>query len=319
MRKVLVTGDFDIDKSLFPSNIELIHIRCPIDQQQIQDILYDVHDYIIGGPEYLSARLMDNATRLEHVVVMGTGTASFVDIEHATEKGIRLTNTPHMNVKAVTEFTLAMITIGLAKVFESLEGVKRGDRWIQAPRPSPSGLRFGFVGMGAIGTEMARQLRVRGCSSMRYWSRNKKPELEGSLQIEYSSLIDMIQAVDVLCIHLTGCAETRYLIDEIVLRQANPALKIFNLSSPGIICPTALRKFLTTHPDAFCFIDGYYNDWVDNKGQYEDSYDLLSLPLKNFVVTSHLAAQEQDVITDMFATAVSQILKFPVRTQSFGS
>jgi glyoxylate reductase len=314
MRKVLVTGDFDIGSAVFPDDIELLHIRCPVDEQQILDALPDVHDYILGGPEYLSARLIDGAPRLKNVVVMGTGTAGFVDIEYATKKGIRVTNTPHMNVQAVTEFTLAMITICQAKVLESIESVREGSRWIQTPRPSISNLSIGFVGMGAIGSEMANQLHLRGCSSMQYWSRTRKPQLEASLNLKYKSLIDIVSAVDVLCIHLASCPETRYLIDEIVLKSANPALMIFNMSSSRIICPVALKNYLRSHPDAFCFIDGYYNEWVDNKGQCEDPHELLSLPIKNFVVTSHLAAQEQGAISNIFAKAVEHVLEFPVMT-----
>ncbi|WLH46745.1 NAD(P)-dependent oxidoreductase [Pseudomonas beijingensis] len=312
MRKILVTGDFDIGKAVFPNDIELIHIRCPVDEQQILNVLPEIHDYILGGPEYLSARLIDRATRLKNVVVMGTGTAGFVDIEYATKKGIRLANTPGMNVKAVTEFTLAMITLCQANVFESIESVKEGTRWIQTPRPSIANFSIGFVGMGAIGSEMATQLHLRGCSNIQYWSRTRKGELETSLGLKYATLIDIVNTVDVLCIHLAGGPETRYLIDEAVLKDANPAIKIFNISSPRIICPVALKKHLCTHPEAFCFIDGYYNEWVDNKGQYEDPHNLLSLPIKSLVVTSHLAAQEQGTINNIFTKAVKQVLEFPV-------
>jgi len=312
MRKVLVTGDFEIGKDVFPNDIELIHLRCPVNEQQILDVLPEVHDYILGGPEYLSARLIDRATRLNNVVVMGTATASFVDIEYATKKGIRLANTPHMNVKAVAEFTLAMITLCQAKVLESIESVKKGTRWIQTPRPSIANLSVGFVGMGAIGAEMATQLHLRGCSSMLYWSRTRKEELETSLGVKYAALNDIVKTVDVLCIHLAGGPETRHLIDEAVLKVANPVIKIFNMSSPRIICPFALKEYLSTHPEAFCFMDGYYNEWVDNRGQYEDSYNLLSLPIKNMVVTSHLAGQEQGAINTIFAEAVKHVIEFPV-------
>jgi gluconate 2-dehydrogenase len=313
MRRVLVTGDFDVDNAVFPSGIEIIHIRCPVDEEQIIDALSDVHDYILGGPEYLSARIIDCAPGLKNVVVMGTGTASFMDVEYATKKGIRISNTPHMNVQAVTEFTLAMMTVCQAKVLESIEGVKEGSRWIQTPRPSISGLSIGIVGMGAIGTEMAHQLHLRGCSSIKYWSRTRKPQLESSLNLIYGSLIEIVGTVDVLSIHLAGGAETHSLIDERILEKANPNLMIFNMSSPRIICPVALKNHLVSHPEACCIIDGYYHEWVDNKGQSDDRYGLLSLPSKNLVVTSHLAAQEQGAINNIFAKAVERILDFPAK------
>ncbi|UZE86873.1 NAD(P)-dependent oxidoreductase [Pseudomonas viciae] len=303
MRKVLVTGDFDVGGHLFPDDVEVVHIRCPVDEQQIMDVLPYVHDYILGGPEYLSSHLMEVAVRLENVVVMGTSISSFVDMECATKKGIKLANTPSMNVQAVTEFTLAMITVSLAKVFESVENVKEGAGWIQTPRLSLSKLRVGFVGMGAIASEMAHQLHLRECTTMYYWSRSRRVGLETSLGLRYATLVEMVNTVDILCIHLKGCAETYNLIDEFILAGASTKLKILNMSNPKIICPAALKKYLQNNADAFCFIDGYYNEWVDNKGQHSDPYGLLSLPAKNLVVTSHLAGQEQEVVNSIFMQA----------------
>ncbi len=234
MRKLLVTGDFDIDKAVFPDSIELIHIRRPIDERQILEVLPDVHDYILGGPEYLSAELIEAATRLENIVVMGTGTSSFVDVQCVTDKGIKLANTPNLNVQAVAEFTLAMIVLCSARVFESAEGVKAGNAWIQTPRRSLLNLKVGFVGMGSIAGEVAYQLHMRGSENMCYWSRNRKESLEKSLGLQYTSLGDLVNTVDVLCIHLSGCAETFNLIDESVLARASTELMILNLSNPKL-------------------------------------------------------------------------------------
>ncbi|WP_460080643.1 NAD(P)-dependent oxidoreductase [Pseudomonas sp. H3_H05] len=307
MRKLLVTGDFDIDKAVFPDSIELIHIRRPIDERQILEVLPDVHDYILGGPEYLSAELIEAATRLENIVVMGTGTSSFVDVQCVTDKGIKLANTPNLNVQAVAEFTLAMIVLCSARVFESAEGVKAGNAWIQTPRRSLLNLKVGFVGMGSIAGEVAYQLHMRGSENMCYWSRNRKESLEKSLGLQYTSLGDLVNTVDVLCIHLSGCAETFNLIDESVLARASTELMILNLSNPKIICPRALKTYLNRNTDAFCFIDGYYSEWVDNKGQHDDPYGLLSLPAKKLVVTSHLAAQEKVTVKNIFLQAVKTL------------
>lgn len=309
LRKILVTGDFSIGDDVFPHDFELIHIRCPIDEQQILDVLPDVQDYILGGPEYLSPRLLDGASRLENVVVMGTGIASFVDIEYAKTKGIRLANTPNMNVQAVAEFALAMITGCLAKVFESIQCVKEGTQWLQTPRRSLSTLNIGFIGMGAIGGVMAQQLHLRGCRNIQYWSRSRKVELEESLGLQFNSLTNIVKVVDILCIHVTACKETRHLIDEVVLKNASPTLYIFNFSSPAIVHPGALKEFLLSNSGAFCFIDGYYSEWIDNKGQHDDAHGLLSLPFRNLVVTSHLAAQEQETIHKIFARAATQVIE----------
>ncbi|WP_282875912.1 NAD(P)-dependent oxidoreductase [Pseudomonas peli] len=307
MRKVLITGDFDIPVDAFPQDFELIHIRRPRDLQQIIDALPDVEDYILGGPEYLSASVINAARDLENLVVMGTGTSSFVDVDYATERGIRIFNTPNFNVEAVVEFTLAMMTVCTARVFESIVGVKQGRQWLQTPRPSISGLKIGIVGLGAIGKALARQLKQRGCEQVCYWSRSRDLQLEASLDLEFKSLASLVSHVDIVCIHITYSAQTHALFDYLLLDRLAPGAMIFNLSNPKIICPVALRQFLVTRPDAFCLIDGYYHEWIDNKGEADDPYVLLSLPVRNLVVTSHLAAQEQNVVAEIFAQAAARV------------
>ncbi|MHC8303779.1 NAD(P)-dependent oxidoreductase [Pseudomonas sp. PB3P13] len=310
LRKVLITGDFPVSASLFPTGFELIHISRPTDEQQILNVLPEVTDYILGGPEYLSPEFIDRAPKLENLVVMGTGTASFVDMEYAALKGIRIANTPNMNVHAVVEFTLAMVTACMANVFDSVERVKDGSQWVQTPWRSLPNLSFGFVGMGGIGTEMVNQLHLLGCKNMSYWSRSQKPELEESSGLRFESLNEMVSSVDVLCILVTSCSETCHLIDDTVLDNASTTLKIFNLSDSNVICPVALKRYLLGNSEAFCFMDGYYNEWVANHGQYNDPYGLLGLPGKSLVVTSHLAAQEKDTIDKMFIQAASRIVEF---------
>src|ERR1044072_7340278 len=133
MRKVLVTGDFDIPIDAFPQSFQLTHLRYPHHPQQIIDVLAEADDYILGGPEYLSASMIDAAVLLKNLVVMGTGTSSFVDVDYATQRGIRVFNTPNLNVSAVVEFTLAMMTVCAARVFESVLGVKQGDKCCKRP------------------------------------------------------------------------------------------------------------------------------------------------------------------------------------------
>lgn len=307
VRKVLITGDFDIPPDAFPKSFQLIHIRRPRDTQQIIDVLSEVDDYILGGPEYFSASMIDAALALENLVVMGTGTSSFVDVDYATERGIRIFNTPYLNFGAVVEFTLAMMTVCTARVFESIVGVKKGGQWLQTPRPPMTGLKVGIVGLGAIGKALARELKNRGCEQVCYWSRSRDLQLEAGLGVEYKSLESLVSHVDIVCIHMTYSAETHALFDSALLDRLRPAGTIFNLSNPKIICPVALRHFLITHPDAFCLIDGYYHEWVDNKGEADDPYGLLSLPARNLVVTSHLAAQEQQVVGEIFAQAAARV------------
>ena len=307
MRTVLVTGDFDVPAGTFSSEVKLIHLRKPVSEQHILDVLPSVHGYIVGGPEYVSAHWLSCASELKHVVVMGTGTASFVDIEAATQKGINVSNTPGLNVLAVAEFTLAMMTVCTAGIFESIECVKDGSRWPQTVRPSVVDQSVGIIGMGNIGQEVAKALREKGCRNLYYWSRHRKYDAELSLGLNYTSIQEMVEAVDCLFIHIAGCEDTYGLVDRAVLEKSKYNLSIFNMSSPRIVCAESLKNHLRNKPEAFCFIDGYYNEGVDNIGALGDPYQLLTLPSRNLVVTSHLAGQKKDALRAMLLHAIAEL------------
>jgi lactate dehydrogenase-like 2-hydroxyacid dehydrogenase len=240
---------------------------------------------------------------------MGTGTSSFVDVSYAKKMGIRIANTPHLNSRAVVEFTLAMVVNCLAGVFQSIHGVKTGTQWIQTPRLSLSDCRVGILGMGAIGTELASRFFRAGTRSLSYYSRTRKLSLESRWGLRYLSLPELAKEVDVLCLHATYTQETHYLLNKTVLALASDHLKIVNLSHPQIICPQALGSFLRERPNTMCFLDGYYREWNDNRGRSDDSFGLLELP--NFVATSHIAAQEHGAVSaiyDRAATILNELL-----------
>lgn len=307
MKTVLVTGDFDIPNDTFSPDMKLIHLRAQVDEHNLREVLPRVQSYIVGGPEYVSSELLCIATQLQHVVVMGTGTASFVDIDAANKRGIRISNTPGLNVQAVVEFTLAMMTVCTAGVFESIEGVKNGTRWLQTVRPCVADQRIGIIGMGNIGQALANEFYEKGCRQLYYWSRQRNDAAELEFGLNYTSIMEMAKTVNCLFIHLAGCNETYKLIDADVLEQARPDLSIFNMSSPKIICAVALRNYLLSNPDAFCFMDGYYNEWISNTGVIGDPHELLGLPSRSLVVTSHLGAQRKDALKTLLVSAVTKL------------
>ncbi|RON11798.1 hypothetical protein [Pseudomonas frederiksbergensis] len=53
---------------------------------------------------------------------------------------------------------------------------------------------------------------------------------------------------------------------------------------------------------------GYSSEWVGNQGQHKDEYGLLALPCISLIVTSHLAAQEKEIINRMFTWRQQEFL-----------
>lgn len=309
MRKLLITGDFDVPKILFPMHYEIIHINKPVNHDQIKKNLAGVTDYILGGPEYLPSEMIDCAKELKNLVVMGTGTSSFVDLSYALAKNIRVENIPNLNTKAVIEFTVPMIMNCLSDIFKNIEFVRLGTEWIQTPRTSLKDTKIGIVGLGDIGSLLAEQLHHKECTNIFYWSRNRKLELESKFGLKYQDLQNMVQEMDIICIHVRSTNDTKHLFNSEILSRASSKLKIINMSNPNIICPVALKQFLLRDGSNFCVIDGYYQEWEFNKGISNDPFGLLGLGPSKFIATSHIAAQEFQTVKAIFLQAANKIIK----------
>jgi lactate dehydrogenase-like 2-hydroxyacid dehydrogenase len=310
-KHLLITGDFEVEPQitrLRECGFRVTHLRSGYTLPDVERAIESATDYILGGPEYLDAALMRNSPQLRRVAVMGTGTSSFVDIAHASSCGIAVMNTPGINAPAVAEFAISMMVASLAGAFESIESVRDGSRWVQTPRKSLGGAHIGLVGMGAVGQAIVSGLRKLGQGRISYYNRTRKPELESVHGLEYLPLDSLMAQVDLCSVQLRYEPETHHLIGERQLLGRNPGMMLLNFSNPRVVDPRALREALAGGTIRFGFIDGFYDEWVTNRGAAQDQSGLLSLPSSKFVATSHIAAQSVDTVQKVFDAAVERIL-----------
>lgn len=64
-----------------------------------------------------------------------------------------------------------------------------------------SGIKIGILGLGALGTKIAKSFRILN-SDVYYYSRTRKKNLENELSIKYLELDDLFKTVDVMSINL---------------------------------------------------------------------------------------------------------------------
>lgn len=72
--------------------------------------------------------------------------------------------------------------------------------------------------------------------------------------------------------------------------------------------PQALRLALEGGDLAFAYMDGYYREWVANRGTSDDPEGLLTLGPQKFVATSHVAALTHQALGAILRHAVDHLL-----------
>jgi len=302
--KILVTGDFDIPPQLMSDRV--VHLRVPQNDQDIIKHLTGVGHYIIGGPEYLHDTIMASAPGLRHVVVMGTGTNSFVDMKAAQSHGIMVDNTPGINADAVAEFALSSVISNLANVYHSRDDLLAGG-WYQKPHKTLSEAKIGIVGLGDIGSRLAKKIKAISSAEVSYFSRSRKLDIETAIGLHFNSLPGLMTKSDAVILCVTYTPETHHLLNNGTLSLARDGQILLNFSNPKVVDPTALKQGLIAQRPRRAFFDGYYNEWTSNQGLTSDPYGLLELGADKFVATSHIAAQAESVIVAILTEAFRKI------------
>lgn len=201
---------------------------------------------VSNATERLDQEAMDAAPRLKVISNFGVGVDN-VDLPLATERGILVCNTPGVLVETTADHCFALLLAVARRLTEAQQFV-RADRW-QGWHPKllvgqeVYGATLGIVGLGAIGTAVAR--RAAGFN-MRiiYASRTRKPDLEQRLGLEWTSLDDLLRQADFVCLTTALTAETRGLISHRELALMKPTAVLVNIARGPIVDPQALYDAL---------------------------------------------------------------------------
>ncbi len=219
----------------------------PIPRAEFLREIADVAGVLVSNAtEQLDREAMDASPGLRVISNFGVGVDN-VDLLLATERGILVGNTPGVLVETTADHGFALLLAVARRLTEAQQYV-RADRW-QGWHPrllvgqEVYGATLGIVGLGAIGTAVAR--RAAGFN-MRiiYASRTRKPELEQSLGLEWSSLDDLLPTADFVCLTTALTAETRGLIGKRELALMKPTAVLVNIARGPIVDPLALYDAL---------------------------------------------------------------------------
>jgi glyoxylate reductase len=246
--------------------------------------------------------LLDAAPGLLAVSNMATGFDN-VDVAAATKRGVLVTRTPGVLSETTADFAFALLLAAARRVVE-------GDRYTRAglwktwgPETllghDVFGVKLGIVGMGGIGTEVAKRARGFGMRIL-YTSRTRKPDIERELNAEFRPLEELLRESDFVTLHAPLTEETRHMINERTLRLMKPTAVLVNTGRGPLVDQAAL--FVALKEGALA---GAALDVTDPEPMHE--YDpLLTLP--NVIVTPHIASASVATRSRMALLAAENLL-----------
>ncbi|MBO7229579.1 MAG: hydroxyacid dehydrogenase [Bacteroidales bacterium] len=248
------------------------------DEQTLVERMKDA-DVVIVSNIRLSREVLEQCPKLKFLNVAFTG-LDHIDQDYCREKGIVIRNASGYATQAVAELAVGL----MLDVYRKITPFDASTRNLQGRNNilgrELHGKTVGLVGTGAIGLRTAAILKAFGCRILAY-SRTERQEAK-SMQIEYTSLSDLMQRSDIISLHVPLTEETKGLISKEMLSLCKPTAIIVNTARGAVIDNKALAEMLNKDCIAGAGIDVY-----EYEPPLQSNHPLLSA--KNVVLLPHVA------------------------------
>ncbi|MCS7282345.1 MAG: D-glycerate dehydrogenase [Anaerolineae bacterium] len=250
----------------------------------------------------IDAEVIAAGVRLRVISQMAVGVDN-IDLRAATARGIPVGHTPGVLTEATADFTFALLMAAARRIPEGVDYVRAGKWRTWEPMGLLGvdvwGATLGIVGLGRIGTAVAR--RARGFAMrILYYDPTRRPELEAELGVEYAELEDLLAQADFVTLHCPLTPQTRHLINEAALRRMKPTAILVNAARGPVVDTGALIRALSEGWIRAAALD------VTDPEPLPPDHPLLSLP--NCVVVPHIASATVSTRNRMARIAAENLL-----------
>ncbi len=248
--------------------------------------------------------LLGAAPRLRIVSTMAVGYDN-IDVAACTRRGVLVTNTPGVLTETTADLAFALM-LGWSRRLVEGERIVREGRWGQW-HPTAflgrdvHGATLGIVGLGAIGQAVARRARGFGMRVL-YTSRQRKPEVEREMGVEWRTLPELLGESDFVSLHVALTPETRGLIGarELSLMKADAVL--VNTARGAVVDQAALVQALSEGRIGGAALDVFEQEPL--------SPDDPLLKLSNVLVAPHVGSATVETRTRMADLAFENLRAF---------
>jgi D-3-phosphoglycerate dehydrogenase len=262
-------ADVTVDKKMGLSEDELIAI------------IADYDALMVRSQTKVTEKIMAAAGKLKVVGRAGVGVDN-IDLEAATKRGIVVINAPDGNTIATCELTFAMMMAVARSIPQAYRKTVSGE-W---DRKTFVGVELhnkvlGILGMGRIGSEVARRAKVFGMEVIGYDPFLTEDRAE-KLGVKLGSVNDIAAQADFITVHTPLTNETRHIIARPQFELMRKGVRIINCARGGIIDEAALVEAIDTGIVAGAAFDVYEQE------PPQADHPFLNNP--KIIVTPHLGA-----------------------------
>lgn len=250
--------------------------------EELLKIIPDFDALVVRSQTKVGADVIAAAKGLKAVGRAGVGVDN-VDVDAATQRGIVVMNTPGGNTVSTAEHAFSLLVSVARKIPQADASVKSG-KWDRKSFQGVelNGKTLAILGMGRIGTEVAKRALAFGMRVLAYDPYLSEARAK-TLQVELiENLEDALPSADFVTMHMPLTDETKHMLNAPRLAKLKKGARVVNCARGGLIDEKALADALASGHVAGAAVDVF-----EEEPPSEDN-PLRAAP--NVVFTPHLGA-----------------------------
>jgi D-3-phosphoglycerate dehydrogenase / 2-oxoglutarate reductase len=280
-----------------------------ISREKLLELVPEADGIIVRSATLVDRELMQKASRLRVVGRAGVGVDN-VDIDTATERGILVMNSPGGSTTTTAEHAIAMLFALARSIPQAYFSLKNG-KWEKGKFKGTeiAGKTLGVVGLGRIGSEVARKCQAMGMNVLAY-DPFINPDTPLSSGLVLVSLEEIWEKADFITFHVPLTDETRNLVNNATIKRMKDGVRLVNCARGGIVHEEDLRKALKAGKVAGAALDVF---------ETEPNPSTPLLEEENFIATPHLGASTVEAQRKVSEDICRQVSDFLLKKAVLGA
>lgn len=245
---------------------------------------------------------------IKHMVTRSAGHDN-IDMKAAKDLMIHVANVPEYSPHAIAEYAVAMILALNRKLIKASRQAKAYNFLLdELIGFDLYGKTVGIVGLGKIGSIVAKILHGFGCKLLGYDVKHNN-ELASAYGLQYVSLEELCKNADIITLHAPMTESTHHMIRKETIALMKPGVMIINTGRGGLIKTEDIIEALNEVKIGYLGLDVYEKEkglfFSDHSQNIPDDNMYASLQaFDNVLITGHQAFLTETALTNIADTTI---------------
>ena len=253
------------------------------------------YDIAIDDHSYMPTPLVTQCPDLKHIVFLGTGAASYMNVDELNARGIKVHIIKGYGDTAVAEHTIALLW-ACARELACMDREIRSGVWTPHEGVQLLGKTLGVIGLGGIGREVARIGKGMGMNVIG-WNRTTHAEID----VPLVDIDTLLARADVVSMNLTLGDETRGFLSAERIARMKKGIIYINTARGALADEAALIAALQSGHIRHAGLDVFHNEPLPS--------DHPLAKLDNVTLSAHAAFRTPEASETLLRRAIDIVKK----------